>query len=255
MSTRPRLVSTLGIYHVIVSGNGKKLVFGDDEDYRKYLAILRKYQQICGFKLLAYCLMSNHVHLLIAPGQIGLDRIFKRIGPSFVNWYNIKYEQVGHLFQAPYKSFPVNDTAYLLIVIRYIHQNPVKAAICSEPGQYKYSSFRNYFDNDLIDANRVLSMVSREYFVSFNHMICDDECMDIEQETPRAWTDERATELMKSILGCRSMADFQAMPKDRRNEVLREMRRAGISMKQASRITGISYVLIRRYIRQADTYL
>ena len=100
MSTRPRLSSSLGIYHVVYRGINKQRIFEDNEDYEKFLSILRKYQPICGYKLIAYCLMSNHIHLLIKPGEVPLPRIFQRIIPSFVYWYNKKYQRVGSLFQA-----------------------------------------------------------------------------------------------------------------------------------------------------------
>ena len=79
MPTRPRLSSSLGIYHVVYRGINKQRIFEDDEDYEKFLSILRKYQPICGYKIIAYCLMSNHIHLLIKPGEIPLSRIFQRI--------------------------------------------------------------------------------------------------------------------------------------------------------------------------------
>ena len=127
-------------------------------DYGKFLTVLRKYQPICDFKLIAYCLMSNHIHLLIKTGEMPMSRIFQRIIPSFVYWYNKKYERVGNLFQARFLSSPVNNSSQLLTVVRYIHQNPVKAAICNHPGQYQYSSYVNYFSNDLIDSSFVRSI-------------------------------------------------------------------------------------------------
>ena len=79
--------------------------------------------------LLAYCLMGNQIHLLLKEGKESLEQVFKRIGGRFVYWYNVKYQRVGHLFQDSFKSERVDDEAYLLAVIRYIHQNPVKAGI------------------------------------------------------------------------------------------------------------------------------
>lgn len=246
MSTLPRRTSTLGIYHVIIRGINKQCIFEDDEDYRKYLEILRKYQPVCGYKLLAYCLMSNHVHLLIKPGSMDLAHIFQHIGPSFVRWYNVKYQRVGHLFQSRYISKPVDDINYILTVIRYIHQNPVKAKICTTPQQYSFSSFKKYFDNSLIDTSVVLSMVSKEYFIFFNQMENGDECMDIDEERPRRLNDQMASEIMHEITGCNNVAEFQALPVERRNEALMKMKQAGISAKQASRITGLSYGLVKK---------
>ena len=73
--------------------------------------------------------MSNHIHLLLKEGEEDLGTLFKRIGASYVYWYNWKYNRTGHLFQDHFKSEPVEDDTYLLTVLRYIHQNPLKAGI------------------------------------------------------------------------------------------------------------------------------
>ena len=243
-----RKPSPINIYHVIYRGINKQRIFEVDEDYSRFLEMLRKYKPKCGYKIIAYCLMSNHIHLLIKVDEMELGRIFQNIMPSFVCWYNIKYQRIGHLFQSRFKSQPVNNESQLLTVIRYIHQNPVKAAICSEPERYPYSSFRDYFDNDLIDSELVSSLVSREYFWSFNHAENSDQCMDIEEERPRVWSDERAVEIMQKVIGCSSVAAFQKLSIDKRDEALRAMHKMGISVKQANRITGVPKGTIRRVI-------
>lgn len=250
MSTRPRLSSSLGIYHVVYRGINKQRIFEDAEDYEKYLSILRMYQPVCGYKLIAYCLMSNHIHLLIKPGEVPLPRIFQRISPSFVYWYNKKYQRVGSLFQARFKSRPINTRSQLLIVARYIHQNPVKAAVCNHPGNYNYSSFRGYFSNDLIDSELILSEISKDDFYSFNCEENDDLCLDIDDELPRL-NDELAAKIMKKLSGCSNVTEFQALNVSKRNEVILNMHMARVSSKQASRITGVSYGVIRKVVTQA----
>ena len=89
--------------------------------------------------------MSNHIHLLIREEEESLEQIFKRIGSKYVYWYNVKYQRKGHLFQDRFKSETVENETYFLTVIRYIHQNPVKAGICEKIDDYKYSSFQEYF--------------------------------------------------------------------------------------------------------------
>ena len=88
--------------------------------------------------------MGNHIHLLIKPEKEPLEQVFKRIGGRYVYWYNVKYQRVGHLFQDRFKSEPVEDDSYFLTVIRYIHQNPVKAGLCKNIKDYKYSSYAEY---------------------------------------------------------------------------------------------------------------
>jgi len=262
MSTPKRKESSLNIYHVIYRGINKQQIFADPDDYGKFLTVLRKYEPICGFKLYAYCLMSNHIHLVIKTGEMPLGRIFQHVIPSFVYWYNKKYERVGSLFQARFKSRPINNTNQLLTVIRYVHQNPVKAAICKHPGRYEYSSYKGYFGNDLIDASYIRSFISPD---EFNHFNCDkkdkkgkkcksgkiepkeDFCIDIEDEKPRM-NDKRAIEIMARLSGCANVTEFQALDTASRDKALLGMHTAGISMSQASRLTGISYGMIRKVV-------
>ena len=127
MPRAARKKSETGVYHVMLRGIDRQVIFLDDEDCEKYLQCITDCQQISGFKLHAYCLMGNHLHLLIQEGKEPLEQIFKRIGVRHVYWFNWKYKRSGHLFQDRFKSEPVQDDAYFLTVLRYIYQNPVKA--------------------------------------------------------------------------------------------------------------------------------
>ena len=144
MPRLPRQKSDSGIYHIMLRGINQQVIFEDDEDYFKFVETLENYKAVSGYKVFAYCLMSNHIHLLIKVEKEDLDKIIKRIGGSYVYWYNWKYKRSGHLFQDRFKSEPVEDDTYFLTVIRYIHQNPVKASICSKPENYKFSSYTEY---------------------------------------------------------------------------------------------------------------
>lgn len=126
---KSREKSATAVYHVVFRGINRQVIFEDQEDRVKYLELLKAYQEISGFKIYAYCLMSNHIHLLMKEGEEELGIVFRRLGAGYVYWYNWKYNRRGHLFQDRFKSEPVEDDAYLLAVIRYIHQNPVKAGI------------------------------------------------------------------------------------------------------------------------------
>ena len=99
MPRKPREKSRFGIYHVILRGVNKQIIFEENEDYLQFIRILKKYKEVCEFKLYAYCLMDNHVHLLIEQTTTELETIMKRIEVKFVKWYNRKYERIGYLFQ------------------------------------------------------------------------------------------------------------------------------------------------------------
>lgn len=144
MPRTAREESKTGVYHVILRGINQQNIFEDDEDKNKFLWIIREVKELCGFSVFAYCLMNNHVHLLIRVGNQPLGQIFKRIEGKYVYWFNNKYQRSGHLFQDRFKSEPVEDDEYLLTAICYIHYNPLRAGL-SENLYYKYSSFSDYY--------------------------------------------------------------------------------------------------------------
>ena len=160
MPRQARRKSESGIYHIMLRGINQQQIFEDREDYEKFLQILKDCKAVSEYKLFAYCLMGNHIHLLIQEDKEPIEQVIKRLATRFVYWYNIKYQRVGHLFQDRFKSEPVEDDAYFMTVIRYIHQNPVKAGLCKNVREYEYSSYKNFFDkSNLIDKNFVLGII------------------------------------------------------------------------------------------------
>ena len=143
-----RMKAGSGIYHVMVRGINRQAIFEDDEDRDKFIDILEKLMLEGSAAMLGYCLMSNHVHLLLREGKDPLDRTLKRIGVPYAFYFNRKYARSGHLFQDRFKSEPIYDDAHLATVIRYVHMNPVKAEIVKSPEDYQLSSFRAYLQWD-----------------------------------------------------------------------------------------------------------
>jgi putative transposase len=129
MARKERKKSRSGIYHIMLRGINRQTIFEDEEDKRKFLETLKKYKDVSKYQLYSYCLMDNHVHLLIREMDETIAEAIKRISSSYVYWYNLKYERVGHLFQERFKSERVESEVYFLTVLRYIHQNPLKAGL------------------------------------------------------------------------------------------------------------------------------
>jgi hypothetical protein len=118
--------------------------------------------------------MDNHIHLLLKEGQEPIATTMKKIGTSYVYYYNWQYNRKGYLFQDRYKSEPVEDDAYFLTVLRYIHQNPVKAGITDDPATYPWSSYTEYTDKvKLVNTSFTLKLFNQdqekaiEEFISF----------------------------------------------------------------------------------------
>ena len=116
MPRKAREKSQTGIYHVILRGINRQIIFEENEDYQKFLDTLKEYQEISGYEIYGYCLMSNHIHLVLKEGEEDLGTVFKRIGASYVYWYNWKYNRSGHLFQDRLK---VNRLKMTPIFLRY----------------------------------------------------------------------------------------------------------------------------------------
>ena len=119
MPRKAREKSSTGIYRAMLRGINAQKIFEDNEDYERIIQTIAKYKEVCGYEIHAYCLMRNHIHVLLKEGKEDLGIVFKRIGASYGNWYNHKYRRNGHLFQDRYKSEVVENDIYFLTVLRY----------------------------------------------------------------------------------------------------------------------------------------
>jgi REP element-mobilizing transposase RayT len=165
MSRPPRLEFSGAVYHVIARGNEQRDVFRDDSDRETYLRRLVHYRDRFRFRLYAYCLMTNHVHLALETGPVPLSRVVLALHGSYAQAFNQRHQRVGHLFQGRYKALLVQKTSYLLALVRYIHENPVKAGIVSEPRLYRWSSDRFYRGEsapDWLDARGLLELLGAD---------------------------------------------------------------------------------------------
>lgn len=246
MPRQPRQKSESGIYHIMLRGINQQVIFEEDEDCDKFLETLEKYKAVSGYRIYAYCLMSNHIHILLKVEKEDLEQIMKRIAGSYVYWYNWKYYRKGHLFQDRFKSEPVEDDEYFLTVMRYIHQNPVKSEIVNSVSEYKYSSYYEYEkESQIVDTEFAFSILSKENFLLFNNKINDEKCLDIEEVSFRL-SDADAKEIIRKISKCESAIEFQMLDSEKRNSYLKKLKLKGMSIRQISRLTGISFAIIRK---------
>ena len=247
MPRRARTHAESGIYHIMLRGINQQQIFEDEEDNQEFLQVLRDYKHVSGYKILAYCLMGNHAHLLMKEGGESLEQTFKRIGARFVYWYNAKYRRIGHLFQDRFKSEAIENEQYLCTVIRYIHQNPIKAGICKSPEDYPYSSFHEYLgQNDLVDMEYVEQYVTAATVVEMSREQMTEECLEMRDAPLQRVTDQQAKQLMQETTGCSDAASFQALKTEERGRGIGAMKKAGLSIRQISRLTGVSYYAIQK---------
>ena len=254
MPRKPRPKSKTGIYHVILRGANRQTLFNEEEDSRRFMEILKKYSLQSEAKVFGWCLMGNHVHLLLREGTEELSLTMKRIGVSYARYYNSKYHTMGHLFQDRFLSENVEDERYLLTLIRYIHQNPVKAGIVKEPGDWKWSSCGGYYGRDcfpkgLLHTNFILRLfsdnkrVAMVQFKEFNEASNSDECLD-DEPSSRLTDDEARERILRQIKNV-ELAQIKSLPKPERDEMIRKIKRIeGISQRQTARLLGVSPNLV-----------
>jgi REP element-mobilizing transposase RayT len=159
MPRKPRIEIGGGLYHIISRGNNRRKIFRADDDYLKFSGLLQDQKSKLPFYLYAYCLMPNHVHLLIEMQDDPVSRIMQRVLTGYSQYHNRKYTNVGHLFQGRYKSILCQTDRYLGELVRYIHLNPVRARMVKRPEEYEHSGHRAYLGLDrtgLVDTEPLL---------------------------------------------------------------------------------------------------
>ena len=240
----PRTVrkgSKTGIYHIMFRGINKQCIFQDDEDRSIFLNRLQRFKYESDFELYAYCLMSNHVHLLIKETSEPISSIIKRIGVSYVYWFNKKYERTGHLFQDRYKSEPIENDSYLLAAARYIHQNPMQVGLTID----SWTSYSDYYRNsgitdklfilDLFNKNRMLAL---DLFAKYMNEKNSDKCLELFDR--KIISDKEAEAIVKKLGNVMFCQDIQKLDKIERDKILCKIKCEGISIRQLARLTGLN---------------
>ncbi len=153
MPRRGRVVLAGYPHHVIQRGHNKGAVFLNDGDYRYYLDNLKEWKQELCCKVYAYCLMTNHVHLVLEPGEDpeSLSLLMKRVAGRQTRYINYHEKRCGTLWEGRYKSSPIEDDRYLLVCCRYVELNPVRAVLVDNPEEYRWSSYRHKIGEEECD--------------------------------------------------------------------------------------------------------
>jgi REP element-mobilizing transposase RayT len=141
----PRISLGGVLYYITSRGNHSQKIFNDDQDYQTYLQLLSKYKQEYGFKLFSYVLLPDHLHLLIELKEgLTISEIMHALNSSYIKYFNARHNRRGHLFEGRYKLNLLEKEPYLLYMSAYMHLNPCRLNLASQPGEYKYSSLSSY---------------------------------------------------------------------------------------------------------------
>lgn len=238
--------SAADLYHVTIRGVGRQLIFEDDIDRRSFLRRLHDALDAEELECFAWCLMDNHVHMLLESPLPILSAAMREIGSGYALYFNTRHDRTGHLFQGRFGSEPLRSDEQLLATIRYIHLNPTKAY--GAPAEdYPWSSYSElaYGGDSIANRDRVLSLFGGvDRFAAFHERGCS------EGEVPRLsrcrvgnWEVER---IAADVLGGIPASSVKSLPKTERNEILRRLRSEGLTIKQVERLTSVGRNIIAR---------
>ncbi len=260
MPRQPRRKSYSKVYHCMLRGVNKQDIFFEEKDYLEFQNIIRKTKNNFLYQLYSYVLMPNHIHLEIKEESQKISKIIHSVGTSYANYFNKKYKRKGHLFENRFLSKNVETTHYMLDLVRYIHQNPLKAGI-SKMEQYKWSSYLEYFDDMLkeedkiTDTEEVLSMFAtekeqaRKEFFQFNAKTLKfRESIELmEYEMKSRLTDEEVIYFIKEELEIYNIQEIQKYNTKNRDAIIRKIKRIkGVTQVQIARVLGISVRIVQR---------
>lgn len=244
-----------GFYHVCARGVGKQLIFEGDEDRWEFLELMRECCREAGVTVIAWCLMGNHVHLVLADYEDAMSAAMHRLLLTYARRFNKRTGRTGHLFQNRFDRRSLDTDRYLMAAIRYVHANPQEAGIALIE-RYPWSSFAEYlraYDNDTTrgfsDPSCVLELFeSAKGFLDYSLSMPDGSDpvihdMDETEWERRAFADKMAKELGVPLRG------VKAAPPAQRDTVIFGLHDAGFTVRQIERYTGIGKSTVSRIVR------
>ncbi|SDE32849.1 REP-associated tyrosine transposase [Sporomusa acidovorans] len=276
MPRQAREKGEFSTYHVIQRGNERKSLFLSDDDRLRFLDTLARVKVKYNFILEAYCLMDNHIHMLINDNGNDISQILKSVNISYAYYFNRTYQRTGHLFQDRFKSELINSDQYLLQVSKYIHNNPVKAGMVKKAEDYQWSSYAVYLEkvkdhNKIIDSSRILGILSKSRnsaIRKYTEYVSEDELdliiMDVEddlltgnrqQHGTNIFNMAQAEEWLNCILINKAIS-FEELNENigQRNEIIKEIRKnSSITLKQIGQLFGgISESRVSRILKNSE---
>ena len=250
MPRLPREYSYSKVYHIIIKGIDDGDIFYDNEDKQVFKEKMKLTKEKFKYNIYAYCLMNNHVHLVIEVANDTLSKAMQGLSVRYVHYFNRKYNRKGPLIQERFKSKKVEDQRYFLEVCRYVHRNPEKAKI-AKTNDYNWSSYNEYiFEEKLINKNVLLHYYSNDlenFIKDTNKEEKIEELMnqaDFEMN-PRL-NDEELIDIILRMYSLNSAKEIIAFFKNKKNrELLSELKNiCNINKTQLSRITRVSPKII-----------
>ena len=246
MSRKARKKSSLGIHYVIVRGPRGSRVLGDFTEKVKYLESIERYHAEGSVKLFAYCILDNEVHLLLEEEEENVSQFMKRVGISYVRWYNRENKRSGALFRDRYASSPIEDPASCIQMIRRIHQLPVLSGYVPHMEDYPFTSYRAYlYEHRGVDRDELVDRLGDWDYRRF----MNGERGRLVAEAPVLYgrSDNEVGLIIRGRMGGDDPDRLRTLPGPLRNRLLEQLRfEDNISISQLARVTGIGRGVIQR---------
>lgn len=258
MPTKQRERSESGFYHVFQRGVNRACIFEDDEDRDRYLALLLKYAKLVGAEIHSWCLMSNHVHLLVRVDYEALSVMMRRIGSEYARRFNVRHGRSGPLFGGRFSSVCIETDAQLLSVVRYIHRNPIFHDERTLLGDYPWSSFSEYASGAPLTCriDLAISLIGGiAELMRFHEKELDHE-RHLDVDSMGLMRDDEARSRANRVLveyGFNvTITNVGALSAPLRDEALLLVKRTvGCSLRQLQRLSAVAYSAIRRAVHNA----
>ncbi len=222
MGRRPRVEYKGAVYHVIQRGNNREYIF-EKEEYKLYLMkLVKEYKGIMGYEIYGFVIMDNHYHMVIRTLDSPLQNIMHRINNQYSKYYNYKNKRTGHTFENRYKGILVKEDEYLLSLIRYVHQNPVRAYMCKRVEDYKWSSdlyYRLNLRHKIVDIDFLLDILSKDRVQSIKLYKKFMDTEDLEESSRF----EEALAIGENVISNPKTISSEATKKKSLDEILREV--------------------------------
>ncbi len=254
MSRQPRKFAHSQVYHIILKGIDSHDIFYDNQDKDFFLKQLLLTKQKFNYIVYSYCLMSNHVHLVIKCKNDLLSKAIQNVQIRYVSYFNKKYERTGHLFQGRFKSKAVENEKYFLELCRYIHRNPEKAGIALTQ-HYEWSSFKEYLGKaNIINKNALLHYFNDDLnnfiYYTLNTADIDDVEDYVEYELINKLTDVQLASIIMKKFDLANIGQINLYFKNQSIDLLKENLKRLRSIKNTN-ITQIARVIrINRHLIQ-----
>ena len=248
MPRGPRELWEQGFYHVIMRGAGKQVRFEDGRDYEAFLQMLRRALERFSLSVMAWCLMSNHVHLLVDDAKGELSGFAHLVSTTYARHFNERWGHVGHVFSSRFTSVAIGSDEQLLATMRYIHQNPSRAGMAASQ-EYAWSSYSEYVgDAGICETGMVLDLLGG--VAGFCEYVNDAAAAPYYPRTSVRVPDEDAIEAAAAAIWPERLDGLKTMSPEARATHLRRLGEAGLSVRQIGRLTGLGRYAIEKALHQ-----